>query len=53
MSWSARLALILMPKRSTLVDVGFVQAGTPVVLNVFYKSDSASTGMFELYAFAH
>jgi len=39
-------------KRSTLVDVGFVEAGTPVVLNVFYKADSSSTGMFELYAFA-
>ena len=38
-------------KRSTLVDVGFVTAGTPVVLNVFYKADSSQTGMFELYAF--
>ena len=37
-------------KRSTLIDLGWVTAGTPIEFNVSYKSDSSETGQFELYA---
>ncbi len=39
-------------RRSTLVEVGYVEAGTPIELNVFYSSSADTSGMFQLYAFA-
>ena len=39
-------------KRSTLVDVGFVEGGTPVVFNLFYASDSSQSGSFNLHSYA-
>lgn len=38
-------------KRSTMVDVGFVEAGTLVELNVFYAASSNQTGSFNLYSY--
>ncbi len=37
-------------KRSTLIDVGYITAGTAVELNIFYKPDSSQTGNFELFS---
>lgn len=38
-------------KRSTLVDAGFVSAGTLVEFNIFFKAKGAQTGSFELYSY--
>jgi uncharacterized membrane protein YfhO len=39
-------------KRSTLVDVGFVEGGTSVEFNLFYASDSSKSGSFNLHSYA-
>ena len=37
-------------KRATLIDLGWVKAGTGIEFNVAFKSDSSETGQFDLYA---
>ncbi len=37
-------------KRSTVVDLGFVSAGTEIVFNITFDGESAESGRFELYA---
>ena len=37
-------------KRSTVIDLGFVKAGTEIVFNITFDAESSESGRFELYA---
>jgi uncharacterized membrane protein YfhO len=39
-------------KRSTIVDLGYVQAGIPIEFNITFDAESPESGRFELYAAA-